>query len=507
MEITAILTTSAAVTGVAEVLGMIDRSPATVPASLTVSAVSPATSSADRIAFEAMLAGDVTPSASVRGGSESPWIGSPDPFIGPRAVVGVGQSASLANLRGTALLTQLAALPRVELDQFVTENPTIIAETLAAPPLASDVVVWWEATAESERAALIDVAPELVGGLDGVDYASRDVANRARLTTTVDEIESRLAEQPGRAEAAELETRLHMLEQIVAALEPGESGLARTLILLDTTDDGRAAIGIGALETAEYVSYVVPGMFFGVDAQLVAWTDMADALAVEQNEWLARLAPAAGESAEVLVAGADLAPQAATVSWIGYRTPSLLNVASMDLAREGRDTLTSALQGFDALRPTGAYVSVFAHSYGSTAALLALEENDVTVDALALLGSPGSPAQTASELNVRDANVWVGVAPWDPIPSTGVFGSQPASEAYGANHFAVDGAIDPITGEELGGAFSHNDYFTPGGESFRNLALIGIDRTDLVIGAGVEVTQYAASVSTGASAGKRVGSL
>ena len=100
---------------------------------------------------------------------------------------------------------------------------------------------------------------------------------------------------------------------------------------------------------------------------------------------------------------------------------------------------------------------------------------------------------------MRNANVWVGVAPWDPIPSTGVFGSQPASEAYGANHFAVDGAIDPITGEALGSAFSHNDYFPPGGESFRNLALIGIDRTDLVIPAGSDGTEYAF--------GKQVGSL
>ncbi len=501
MEITAILTTSAAVTGVAEAFGMLDRAAAATPASAVTSAIAPAASSADRLAFESMLTGAAPTAAGA--GSDSPWIGSPDPFIGPRAVVGVGQSTSIANLRGVALLSQLSALPKVELELFVAENPTVIAEMLAAPPRASEVVLWWESTAETERAAVIDVAPELVGGLDGIEYAARDTANRARLSAAVDEIETRLAEQPGRAEAAELETRLHMLEQIVAALEPGDSGLPRTLILLDTMDDGRAAIGIGSLESADYVSYLVPGMFFGVDAQLVAWTEMVDALAVEQNEWLSRLAgsgsTAAEGSVDAFVEGAGPVQEAATISWIGYRTPSLLNVASMDLAREGRDTLTSALQGFDALRPTGAFVSVFAHSYGSTAALLALEENDVTVDALALLGSPGSPAKTVSDLHVRNANVWVGVAPWDPIPSTGVFGSQPASEAYGANHFAVDGATDPITGEALGSAFSHNDYFTPGGESFRNLALIGIDRTDLVIAAGSDGTEYAV--------GKQVGSL
>ena len=31
-----------------------------------------------------------------------------------------------------------------------------------------------------------------------------------------------------------------------------------------------------------------------------------------------------------------------------------------------------------------------------------------------------------------------------------------------------------MTGEALAGAVSHNDYFSPGGSSLRNLALIGI---------------------------------
>ncbi len=127
------------------------------------------------------------------------------------------------------------------------------------------------------------------------------------------------------------------------------------------------------------------------------------------------------------------------------------------------------------------YLSILAHSYGATAALLALQENDVTVDALAMVGSPGSPAESVGQLKVRDGNVWVADASWDPVSSTGVFGSQPLSPEYGARHFGVNGAVDPITGASLAGSVGHVDYFTSGSESFRNMALIGIGRGGFVL--------------------------
>jgi hypothetical protein len=75
----------------------------------------------------------------------------------------------------------------------------------------------------------------------------------------------------------------------------------------------------------------------------------------------------------------------------------------------------------------------------------------------------------------------VGGAEWDPIPASGAFGSQPMSVEYGAHHFGVDGGFDPLTREQLSGALAHNDYFVSGGESFRNLALIGIGQGRYVL--------------------------
>lgn len=373
----------------------------------------------------------------------------------------VATAAPLGSLQGIALLDRLSTLPRAELRSYLGAHPDVVTELLNNPPTAASVSGWWASTPWDGRRALTGASPQLVGGLEGVPFAVRDAANRAALTAASDALHQRLDGHVGRAERDELATRSHMLDQVEQALA-GSDGHVRRLISLDTEGEGRAVIAVGDIARADYVSYLIPGMFFGVDAQITAWTDTAEALVADQERWLARLHP--GEPANV-----------AAVAWIGYRTPSLVNVASMELAREGRDAFTASLQGLRAARGDDQpYLSVLSHSYGSTAALLSLEEDAVSVDALALVGSPGSPARTVHELHVTDGNVWVGAADWDPIPASGVFGSQPTSAEYGAHRFSVAPGTDPMTGEALAGAVSHNDYFSPGGSSLRNLALIGI---------------------------------
>jgi pimeloyl-ACP methyl ester carboxylesterase len=153
----------------------------------------------------------------------------------------------------------------------------------------------------------------------------------------------------------------------------------------------------------------------------------------------------------------------------------------MENAEQGRDSLAGSITGLQALR-TGdePYLSVVAHSYGSTAALLALQEYDFQIDALALVGSPGSPASSVSQLHVNHGNVFVGEAAWDPIPNSAYFGSDPGSANYGAKPMGVGGGIDGITREVLLASVGHNEYFSAGTESMRNFALIGIGRGEYV---------------------------
>lgn len=354
-------------------------------------------------------------------------------------------------------------------------GPMTGAELLASRPSAQVVADWWAGADVDARLRLLEGSPQAVGNLEGLPYSIRDDANRTALATAIADVEARIADaSTGRAAADQLRAQLHMLQQVADAAATGETGLRRSLISFDAEDGGRAVIAVGDLRSADYITFLVPGMFYSVDNEIGSWAGAADRLAFDQAQWLERLTPAQH---------GDDAQSVATVAWIGYQTPTVADVATLDLAREGRDALTASLRGLGAVRADGEapYLSVLAHSYGATATLLALQENDVTIDALAMVGSPGSPASNVGELKVRDGNVWVADAAFDAIASTGLFGSQPLSASYGAHHFGVEGAVDPLTGRTLAGSVGHVDYFTAGSESFRNMALIGIGRGGYVL--------------------------
>jgi len=446
VDVTAFLSTPAIAAVVAGVLGM--------PGGLAP--VTAATVS-DALARPAATAG-VTSVGSVPSGI-------PKPFVGPDPVGGGPSIDTLARLDGVTLLDELVALTPAERGEFLQIHPETLTELAASPPAASAVAGWWSRTTIPSRVALAQELPAVVGNLEGVPYAVRDLANRAHLTATVFDIRAQLDAGVGRAMEDELRARLKMLTAVERSLVTGPSGELRRLVSLDVTGQGRAVVSVGDLASADYVSFFVPGMYVGVAEQLVDWTGNAETSLLEQTEWLARL----GVDAEV-----------ATVAWIGYQTPTIVSVSSFDLAYQGRDALTWSLDGLDAIRGADApYLTVVAHSYGSTAAMLALQENDVTVDALVAVASPGSPARTVDELKVADGNVWVAAADTDPVPRSGIFGSQPLDEAFGAHRFSVRGTTDPITGEELADIDGHVYYFWPGTTAVRNTALIAIGHGDL----------------------------
>jgi pimeloyl-ACP methyl ester carboxylesterase len=395
--------------------------------------------------------------------------GIPQPFIGPDPVGGGSSLDTIARLDGVALLEQLVDLTPGERSEFLELYPEAIGDLAASPPAASAVATWWARTSVTARTALSADLPSVVGNLEGVPYTVRDVANRAFLAQTVSSIHAQLDAGVGRAMEDELQVRLQMLGAVQTSLLTGPSGERRSLVSLDVTAQGRAVIAVGNLAEADYVTFFVPGMYVGVAEQLIDWTGNAETSLIEQQDWLDRL---------------DLDGDVATVAWIGYHTPTVVNIAGFDLAYQGRDALTGSVQGLNAVRSAGVtaqgaadpgpYVSIVAHSYGSTAAMLALQENDISVDALVLVGSPGSPATSVDDLKVTDHNVWVAATDTDPIPRSGVFGSQPLDEKFGATRFSVRAMTDPITGEQLDDINGHVYYFWPGTTSVRNTALIAI---------------------------------
>lgn len=374
----------------------------------------------------------------------------------------------LPTLAGRALLDQFSLLPATTLEGYVRDHPEAIAGLLAHPLAPADIRSWWAQASSPVQDKLIAVTPDLVGNLDGVPFAARDRANRIHLAATIETLERQLSSGVGRGMNVEVTNHLHMLRQIDAALASRSGDPERTLVSLETDAPGRAAIVVGDLATADYVSYLIPGMFFTIDGQVDDWADTATTLFHDQLGWLHRL----GEPERTV----------ATIAWIGYQTPHLLNVGSLTLADEGAEHLARAIEGLQVLRDDRQpYISVMAHSYGSTAAMIALQRGDVEIDALAVVGSPGSSAQSASALAVRHRNVYVGEAGWDPVVNSAFYGSDPGSPAYGAYRMSVAGGIDIITNRQLGASYGHNEYFRPGSESMRNLALIGIDEGGLVM--------------------------
>jgi hypothetical protein len=401
---------------------------------------------------------------------------------------------TVPRLSGADLLVGLGQLPLADLAAFATEYPAQIDTLLSSPPQATVVTAWWTMLDPAQRASLTTATPRLVGNLDGVPLAQRSRANEAYLRDSLATAKQALDGAIDAGERNRLGRQLAMLDQVTEALRPSDGGPRRSLILLDPAGSGRAAIALGNPDTADFIGYLVPGMNYQVEPQMVNWTTVADDLYREQKAVLAeaertnRSAPEGGvitasTATTATPAARTATPSLATIAWIGYEAPDLFSVGGLDRAEAGAEFLETSWSGVRSTRGGDQpFVTVFAHSYGSTVSLLALAKGSVQVDALIVVGSPGSAIQSADKLKVTDGNVFVGKADWDPAVNSAFFGSDPGASSYGARVLGVHGGTDSVSGVALSGSVGHNDYFTPGTESLHNMALIGTDNAELVTG-------------------------
>lgn len=474
-DVAAVLSPSGALGGVAEAFAAHEISR---QVSAIVVAVDPSTQ--DSLLFGGLFAPVGSDSGLLSHGSPRPSdVNSTSAYSTP------ADPSLLPRLSGSETLDRLTVLSDSEMAAFVAGNPAAIHRLLVSPPRASSVATWWGSLPSSGQKTLASAAPEVVGNLDGVPFAVRDRANRLTLSRSVTRLEMSIESGVGRAKLVEKRHHLDILNQVTKTLERKSGEPRRQLLTLDPSGEVRAAVVVGDLATADYVSYLVPGMFFTVQGQMYDWTVIAQDLQAQQAGWLKTLSASNSELS---------GKTAATVAWIGYQTPGVLDIASLDRAKSGANFLGHAIQGIRAAR-TGAqpFVSLVTHSYGSTAAMMELATGGMTVDALAIIGSPGSAAQSASALGVGHGNVFVGEAAWDPIVNTAFYGSDPGSSSFGARRMDVAAATDPITHKPLAAAVGHLGYFDAGTTAMRNLALIGLDQGALVsTGSSADATRTVA---------------
>ncbi|MEV2247661.1 alpha/beta hydrolase [Streptomyces sp. NPDC049970] len=338
---------------------------------------------------------------------------------------------------------------------------------------------WWDGLTEERQREYIDVAPELVGGLDGIPATARDEANRNYLPVLIDE----LARQDG----DDARTKLDALRGIEAKLgEP--SKVPMFLLGIGDEGNGRAIVAYGNPDTSRNVSAYVPGLGTKLDEGFVD---------------------------DTLKRGLDTAkgarihdPSSSAIVWLGYDAPNLMTVGGSGNAEAGAPAYNQFMNGLGVTNQSeDPHVTAIGHSYGSlTVGTAAKQDGGIpAVDDIILLGSPGVGVDKAEDLGVGKGHVYVGAADNDPVTmlpskqqsavsvlaSAGGpfisymagdiadqgdddvhFGKDPASEAFGAKRFEVGDGPHPIL--DAGGFDAHSQYFTPEKDqvSANNIGLI-----------------------------------
>ncbi|MDP9241353.1 MAG: alpha/beta hydrolase family protein, partial [Actinomycetota bacterium] len=265
---------------------------------------------------------------------------------------------------------------------------------------------------------------------DGVPPPMRYAANRLLLTRALD-----AARQAG--------------DGAVAGRIAGWLTAGRQFLLVDLAG-GRVAEVFGHLATATHVAVVVPG----------ACNDLStfDALAADAGNLQAQ--------ADILTPGS-----VATIAWLGYRTPGLLDAPFDDKALAATRRLPDLVAGL--VLQAGVTTTVVAHSYGSMVAGRALRDG-LRVDAVVALGSPGMTTSTAAGLHAAPGTrIYAARAPGDYVSLSENFGRDPSDPRFGATRFATHSP-----GED--GPVGHTGYFAGDSECTRNLARIVTGQYDNV---------------------------
>ncbi|QOR71643.1 hypothetical protein IM660_04980 [Ruania alkalisoli] len=377
-----------------------------------------------------------------------------------------------------------AALEAAEFDDAHWASLSFLAQVLALsipePVSPQDRAAWWKNLSPAERQAAIEALPELVGNGDGLPASARDAANRILLDRDLSALSEK--ERLGTLTEAEAKTlanaraarkALSQLDDFTDPLTGDKPG--GTLWLYDPdafSGDGRVAVAVGDLDTADDVAVQVPGIT----------TEMDDA------PGYATKAANLYESARYGGDGSSVA----SMFWLGYDTPESavdIDTVTRGRAEDGGTRLADAIDGLRASREDKAHLTVIGHSYGSTTTSYAATDHGLAADNVALIGSPGAgPAETADDFSVGADNVYVGRNSRDPVAlfgdegayhNPGGLGIDPSSEDFGATRFEAESADRGWTYD-----FSqHSNYYDHDSESLYNLGRIVDGDPKSVVGA------------------------
>jgi len=363
-----------------------------------------------------------------------------------------------------------------------TEPPTR-ARVAGSPPghgSPGENASWWKSLGAQEQRRVIREHPEWIGNRDGVPFAARDEANRAllgidrdRLVADQERLNANLSGSWFGGAFTNDDAALAHVRDKLASLDAIDQTLARDgerqLLVLDLSQErAEAAIARGNVDTADNVAVFVPGLTATVsDSMMDDDHDMA------QLQHRAEL--------ENKRANPAVDSTTATVTWIGYQAPQWgwdlfgkNSVADDHAAQGGAAQLVPFLRGIGAARDHEAHLSLLGHSYGSTTAGLALEQNTGVDDAV-FFGSPGIGTNDARNLSVPRGHAYYIEARSDFVGDLGYFGIDPSHMA-GIEHASAKAStvVDPMTGEvrHFAEVTGHSSYLLDDSTSQYNMSVV-----------------------------------
>ncbi|WP_405645698.1 alpha/beta hydrolase [Streptomyces uncialis] len=336
---------------------------------------------------------------------------------------------------------------------------------------------WWAGLSQEQREEYLAVYPDVIGNLDGIPSVVRDEANRENLQLLIAKLEGQGDEKS--------QSQLGGLKEIDRQLQEG-SRPPMMLLGIGDEGNGRAIVSYGNPDTSKNVSAYVPGLGTALDSDF-AKNDLKRAR-------------------DTAIGAREYDQSSASIVWLGYDAPQLPDndnllhsgaVMSSERAEKGAPAYNSFMSGLSATNENDdPHVTSIGHSYGSrtVGAASQLDGGIPGADDIILIGSPGVGVDRAEDMGVGKENVYVGAAENDPVsklPSKGEaaagtagffvagplgsylagdladpgdddlwFGKDPASEAFGAQRFAVDDGPRPIVDGE-GATPAHSNYFNP----------------------------------------------
>ena len=303
---------------------------------------------------------------------------------------------------------------------------------------AQEVASWWNSLSDKDKQWMIEQHPDVIGNLDGVDYTSRNQANRIMLPRlqkqAKEELDAYIAEHRFSnsphvvLELKRLTDRVKALDQIDETLKQESDGVPRYLMQLDPSGPNiLAAVSQNNPDDADHIGVIVPGMTTSVAG------NGKDGSILDYDEHATVMREAAKDATKP-------GETVAMVSFFGYDAPpGLIEASNTDMAQAGATKLANFLTGIDAAREHGAgdaHITVASHSYGSTTAgIAATLVGDGVIDDLVQFGSPGSGVQDVAEFHVQPGHLYVSAAPYlhDVVQGVG------PDDSFGKNPDKMDG--------------------------------------------------------------------